>query len=230
MNQAGITDKMAGGTRLPIASTSELTTVGGNPATVRPDPNPIGAPSGTGLPRDGALLQDRTQPAPMLFEGGEPFPIQTPAVLGVFGGPAALQLAPAGSLSRFKQPPLDGTLLREISQPNVFVILSGQKRWITTPDELENWGGFPSVRLVPDGALSDFPQGANLPAPKPGQCDDIKKQIADLQAEIVSLQAQVDELEDAGNPRAAAPFKHHIEIDRHSIQGLQSLSQSLGCP
>jgi hypothetical protein len=230
VNQSGTIDKMAWGARLPIAGASELATVGGNAATVRPDPNPAGAPSGTGFPRDGALLQDRTQPVPMLFAGGAPFPIQTASVLSLFGGASAVQLAPAGSLSRFKQPPIDGTLLREVSQPNVFVILKGQKCWITTPAELENWGGFPSVRLVPDGALSDLPQGANLPAPKPGQCDSIKQQIADLQAEIVTLQAQVDELEDAGNPRTAAPVKHHIEIDKQAIQGLQSLSQSLGCP
>jgi hypothetical protein len=70
----------------------------------------------------------------------------------------------------------------------------------------------------------------HLPAPKPGQCDRIKQQIADLQAEIVTLQAQVDDLEDAGNPRTAAPFKHYIEIDKQAIQGLQSLSQLLGCP
>jgi hypothetical protein len=230
VNQAGTLDKMAWGTRLPISDASELTAVGGNAATVRSDPNPPGPPSGTGFPRDGALLQDRTQPAAMLFQGGAPFPILTPGVLGLFGGPSAVQLAPAGSLARFTQPPQDGTLLREISQPNVFVILNGQKCWITTPTELENWGGFPSVRLVPDGALSDLPAGPNLPAPQPGQCDSIRKQIADLEAEIVTLQASVDELEDEGNPRAAAPFKHHIEIDQQAIQALQNLSQSLGCP
>jgi hypothetical protein len=230
VNQAGTLDKMPWGARLPINNASELITVGGNPATVRSDPNPPGPPSGTGFPRDGALLRDHTQTTTMVFQGGAPFPISTSSVLSLFGGPSAVQLAPAGSLARFKQPPKDGTLLREISQPAVFVILNGEKCWITTPAELENWGGFPSVRLVPDGALSSLPTGPNQPAPQPGQCDNIKKQIADLEAEIVTLQASVDLYEDADNPRAAAPFKHHLEVDQQAIQALQNLSDSLGCP
>ena len=230
VNQAGTLDKMAWGARLPIATAQELTSVGGNPTTVRTDPNPTGSPSGTGFPRDGVLLQDRTQPAAMLFQGGALFPVTSQVALNFFGGPSAVQLAPAGSLQRFTQPPADGTLLREISQAAVFVIQQGQKCWITSPGELEKWGGYPSVRLVPDGALSDLPDGPNLPQPLPGQCDTIKQQIASLEAAIVVLQASVDELDDEGNPRAAAPIKHHIEIDKQAIQSLQELSQELGCP
>jgi len=41
-------------------------------------------------------------------------------------------------------------------------LTGGTRRWVTTPAELQKWGGFPSVRLVPDNALAPIPIGKNL--------------------------------------------------------------------
>jgi hypothetical protein len=83
-------------------------------------------------------------------------------------------------------PPDDGTLLREWSDPKVYRIMSGQRRWVTSPAELAKYGGFPTVRLVPDGALNSIPVGPPLPEPNPGEWQTVRKQIADLTTLIES--------------------------------------------
>ncbi|MFD7998541.1 hypothetical protein [Streptomyces mirabilis] len=50
----------------------------------------------------------------------------------------------------------DGSIVRETSKPEVYVIFGGAKFWVPNPDTLFRlYGGWASVRQVPDGALAD---------------------------------------------------------------------------
>jgi hypothetical protein len=52
----------------------------------------------------------------------------------------------------------DGTVYREESRPEVYVIFGRAKFWIPSPDVLEqHYGGWGAVQLVPDGALAAVP-------------------------------------------------------------------------
>jgi hypothetical protein len=57
----------------------------------------------------------------------------------------------------------DGSLRKEDSKPNVFLIENGSKRWITSPAMLamlgRNWS---DVRSVPDGALANLADVVDL--------------------------------------------------------------------
>lgn len=57
----------------------------------------------------------------------------------------------------------DGGLRKEDSKPRVYVIENGAKRWITSPAALFALGRtWADVRSVPDGALTDVPDGPDL--------------------------------------------------------------------
>ena len=146
------------GARMRIADAGELAALGGSAGDVRAaSPAP---PTTTVRPRDNAMLRERSRPEVFLYQGGSPFHVPDPNWVERFGGWGAVRLVPDGSLAAFAGLPDEGTLLREWSAPEVFRMTSGQRRWVPTPAELEQYGGFPSVRLVPDGALAAIPQAA----------------------------------------------------------------------
>jgi hypothetical protein len=61
----------------------------------------------------------------------------------------------------------EGNLYREVSHPEVYVIHQGKKVWIPTPDALFAMGyDWSKVRVVPDGALSNYPR-FNIPSSSP---------------------------------------------------------------
>jgi hypothetical protein len=157
------------GARMGIADTAELTALGGTAADVRS--TTMSDPGITTRPRDNALLRERSDARVFLYQGGAPFHVPDPAWLARFGGWQAVRVVPDNTLQQFAGAPDDGTLLREWSDAKVYRIESGTKRWVVSPTELNKWGGFPTVRLVPDGALAVFPDGQPLgpPAPSPGQ-------------------------------------------------------------
>ena len=114
-----------------------------------------------------ALFRERSSANVVLYAGGAPFPITNTTWLNRFGGAGRVRVVPDGTIAAFNGLPDEGTLLREWSDARVWRIMSGARRWIRTPDELENWGGFPSVRIVPDGALAGIPIGQPLPVDPP---------------------------------------------------------------
>jgi hypothetical protein len=227
INEPSTTVERVWGTRFPLANAAELGPLGGSPATVRTDAPPT--MTGKGFPRDGALLSDRITATTFLFAGGAPF-LVPPAQLPVFGGPSAVALVPAGGLGRFTLPPADGTLVREVSKPEVLLIENGTKRWVTTPVELGRLGGFPSVRIVPDGALANIPDGPTLPPPTPNECAAIKTSITGLKAEEARLSEMIAEIDDPSNPRVAAPLKTQRARVREQITNLNNRAAVLGCP
>lgn len=55
----------------------------------------------------------------------------------------------------------EGSLRREDSKPKVYLIENGQKRWVTSPQVIFALGKtWADVKVVPDGALMGFPDGA----------------------------------------------------------------------
>lgn len=152
---------MADGVRLPIASPPELAALGGDFGMVRIAPG--AALPVTPRPRDGALMRERSSAPVFLYQGGAPFWIPDPAWLERFGGWGPVRVVPDGTLAAFAGPPDHGTLLREWNDPRVWRIEAGVRRWVRNPTELAKWGGFTSVRLVPDGALAPLPEGVPLP-------------------------------------------------------------------
>ena len=57
----------------------------------------------------------------------------------------------------------EGSVRREDSKPKVYLIENGAKRWITSPQALFGIGRtWADVKVVPDGGLSDIPDGPDL--------------------------------------------------------------------
>ncbi len=144
------------GARMPIAGAAELAALGGTTGDVRAA---AAAPTTAPRPRDNALLRERSSAPVFLYAGGSPFQVPDPTWLDRFGGTRAVRVVSDGSLAAFAGLPDENTLLREWSAPEVYRIMGGQRRWVPSPAELATYGGFPSVRLVPDGALAAIPQG-----------------------------------------------------------------------
>jgi PASTA domain-containing protein len=149
------------GTRLAVAGADELTALGGAAGDVR-SAGPL-LWSGSLPPRDGALLRERGSDPVFLYAGGAPFWVPDPTWLDRFGGEGAVRTVPAGTLSALVRPPAEGALLREWSDPKIYLIRSGERRWVCTRLELAKAGGAASVRVVPDGALATIPRGQDLP-------------------------------------------------------------------
>jgi hypothetical protein len=98
-----------------------------------------------------------------LYAGGAPVHVPDPTWLDRFGGEGAVRTVPAGTLGALVRPPAEGALLREWSDPKIYLIRSGERRWVSTRAELAKAGGAASVRVVPDGALASIPRGQDLP-------------------------------------------------------------------
>jgi hypothetical protein len=62
-----------------------------------------------------------------------------------------LQVDRVGGSAEFQ----DGSVVREVSRPEVYVIFGGAKFWIPDPATLQRlYGGWAAVRVVPDGTLA----------------------------------------------------------------------------
>jgi hypothetical protein len=220
----GETDLVVWGARFPVADATELATLGGT-GMARPAASFFTA---MGVPRDGAILQDRTETTPFLLQGGARFALNDTNI-DQFGGAAAKQSVPRDGLKRWGTIPDDGTLLREIADPRVFLVQRSQKRWVTTASELARWGGFASVRLVPDGALAVLPDGPPLPNPDPNECAALATAIAHLEEECDRLQDLVDSFVDSDNPRDGLAAKLQLARAKAQLQEKRQRRTVLGC-
>jgi hypothetical protein len=154
---------MRDGERFPVVSPQELSQLGGSFTGVRTR-IPFNT-SAASWPRDDSILREVSAAEVYIIQGGARFHIPDPATMELFGGFGLVRLVPDGLLAQFNRLPITGTLLREISDAKVYRIENGTKRWILTPAALSPLGGFPTVRLVPDGALAGIPDGPTIPPP-----------------------------------------------------------------
>ncbi len=109
---------------------------------------------------DGALLREYSSPGVYVIYGGAKFGIPNPQVLAQYGWWHNVVIVPDGALETVPTVPREGTVVREMSSAPVYVIKSGAKCWIPNPTILQNYGGWPAVRVVPDGGLAAIPTGA----------------------------------------------------------------------
>ena len=212
------------GARMPVANPAELSALSGTTADVRMTGSAF-APQ-TVRPRDGACFKERSTDPVFVYAGGAPFWIPDPTWMERFGGFGQMRAVPDNTLAAFNGLPDEGTLLREWSDPKVWRITGGFRRWVTSPAELGKWGGFTSVRVVPDGALAPIPVGQPLPTPNPNECATLKTKIAQLEAQIAQLQVAIDNLE--GRPLAAA--KGRLINAQGARATAQARSNLLQCP
>jgi len=113
-------------------------------------------------PSDGTMARENSRPEVYVFFGGARFWLPSPEWVTRYGGWGLVQTYPDGALQAVPTIPKDQTLLREWSAPEVWVIETGKKRWVTTPPLLNQFGGWAAVRIVPDGALSSVERGADV--------------------------------------------------------------------
>jgi hypothetical protein len=110
---------------------------------------------------DGDLLREQSSAPVYVIVGGAKFYIPNTDVLqSLYGGWGHVVVVPDGSLSAVPTTPQDGTLLREASSPDVWMIRSGQRCHVVSPEVLSRYGGQTNVRLIPDGAAAGIPMGA----------------------------------------------------------------------
>jgi hypothetical protein len=115
-------------------------------------------------PANRTLLKERSSPAVCVTFGGKPFWIPSPEVFTSLGFDwAAVRTIPNGSLANLRSTPRDGTLLREQTNPAVYVALNGKLRQVPSVEEFDTRGFvWEDVGIVPDGALTDLPKGEPL--------------------------------------------------------------------
>jgi hypothetical protein len=108
------------------------------------------------------MAKESSRPEVYVLFGGARFWLPSPEWVSRYGGWGQVHTYPDGALMTIPTIPKDGTLLREWSSPEVWVITAGQKRWVTAPPLLNQFGGWSMVRIVPDGALASITRGPDV--------------------------------------------------------------------
>jgi hypothetical protein len=112
-------------------------------------------------PANGTLVSERGADPIYVVYGGAPFHIPSPEVFEAMGfrWDMVAQI-PNGSVAGLRKFPADGTLLREITAPEIYLVENGKIRHIPSPEKFEalgfSWG---NVGTVPDGAMRAYPKG-----------------------------------------------------------------------
>jgi alpha-tubulin suppressor-like RCC1 family protein len=125
---------------------------------------PAGALGGLPLaPQDGAVLQEQSNTTDFyLFQGGAMFHLNA-SQLGPFGGTANVTQVFDGALAPIPWAPRDGALLRELSNPAIYLIQGRQRHQGMRPQVLVGLDG--PVLTVPDGGLAAILLGAPIWSP-----------------------------------------------------------------
>lgn len=105
---------------------------------------------------DGCLLKEENDTAIYVIWGGAKFLLPNPETFMALGfRPMSEQVVPDGRLAAIPDIPRDGALLREISSPDVYIVQGGARFYVPDVPTFFAMGfAWPSVRPIPDGALS----------------------------------------------------------------------------
>jgi hypothetical protein len=122
------------------------------------------------FPGSGSTLRERSAPAVYVVYGGKAFHIPSPDVFEALGLDwSAVRAIPDQSAGGMRDVPREGTLLKELSSPAVYVMHGGELRGIPSAEEFERRGfSWDLIGVVPDGALAALPVGKNLEETHPG--------------------------------------------------------------
>jgi hypothetical protein len=115
----------------------------------------------TSIPDKSVLGEKNFSKKVYYIYGGAKFWIKSPDILFAhYGGWDAVQWRDNSELDTLPLLPQEGTLLIQYgSDPKVYRIEGGTKRWVTTPAVLERYGGWAKVGNVPEGSLRDILDG-----------------------------------------------------------------------
>jgi hypothetical protein len=111
---------------------------------------------------DYSLVREQNSAPVYVIFGGAKFWVPDPNVLGSYGGWAKVVVVPDGSTASIPTVPRDGTILREMSSAPVYLMRTGKKCHIVSPEVLYKYGGWAVVRPVPDAALKNIPDGPQV--------------------------------------------------------------------
>ena len=82
----------------------------------------------------------------------------------------------------------DGMMLKEHSFDPVYVIQNGKKVWLTSEAQVQQYGGWAKIQIIPDGSLYAIPGiagGTGFAAKHSGQCLDISGASRDNGASVI---------------------------------------------
>jgi predicted acylesterase/phospholipase RssA len=110
------------------------------------------------VPVDGTLLKEEHNDAIFVVFGGAKFYLIGPDMFDRLGFAwGNVRVVPDGGLAQIPTVPRDGTLVKEIDAPQVYVIRAGRKTWVPDCDTFINLGmAWSRVRVVPTGALANL--------------------------------------------------------------------------
>ncbi len=116
------------------------------------------------VPGNGALLQERGKDGIYVIYGGTKFPVPSQAAFNALSFlPGNMHTVPQGSLAKLPELPVDGTLLREMSRSEVYVMRNSTRHWVPSSQMFLAQGFiWDNVRVVPDGDLAPIPDGGPI--------------------------------------------------------------------
>jgi hypothetical protein len=110
------------------------------------------------------LVKAADQPEVYVVYGGAKFWIPSPEVFNAMGFQwNAIQTVSVQDIAAIPNVPQDGTLLKEQSTPPVYLMQGGAKCHVLSSAGVVAAGGWDEVRVVPDGALANIPDGNDIP-------------------------------------------------------------------
>ncbi|PTL79982.1 hypothetical protein DAT35_31675 [Vitiosangium sp. GDMCC 1.1324] len=115
----------------------------------------------TSVPRDGTTLQSRGDVSIYVVIGGWAWGIPDMNELEHFGGTSNVRIIPSSFNYWSLDTAQNGTMVRERSGDPVYVLFGYTKFWLPTSADVEYYGGWGSVKVIPNGSaasMSDIPQ------------------------------------------------------------------------
>jgi hypothetical protein len=116
------------------------------------------------VPADGTLLRDADRPEVYVVYGGAKFHIPPPTLFDLgFYDRGKVNIVPPGGTAKVGTRPIDGTLLKERSDPRVYLVANQRLSWITSPAAMDRMClAWRHVRTVPDNALAGLTRGPDI--------------------------------------------------------------------
>ncbi len=115
------------------------------------------------IPRDGTLLRERSSAGVYVMVSRAKLAIPSLKEFHALGyRESDIRVVPTGSLARLADVPRDGTLLRELSSSQVYVLKDGRRYDTGTKEERDCRGYRGEVLVVPNGSLTGIPAGGRL--------------------------------------------------------------------
>jgi V8-like Glu-specific endopeptidase len=112
---------------------------------------------------EGRLVRQGSRPEVYVIVGGARLHVPSAEEFVSLGyGWDWIEGGPGGSLDAVPRVPCDGTVFRERSYAEVYVMLHGRRHWIRNEGVLNRYGGWGAVRLVPNLSTWHIPFGGSI--------------------------------------------------------------------